>query len=147
MGRKVQFELNLKPTTKMRRHLAGLGDTSQGTKRTLIARRRILGHLAAFYDNGEHEITADISEEEQFHSEILRFAHVSILTNAPTGSKDLLYVDARQFDVEVWCYGMPARDFIARAVQQAKHPHAAGELIEGASPIQTARNIGDFPNV
>ena len=58
-----------------------------------------------------------LDDEESHDSEILRFAHASILIASPVGDKAKCYVDASKNPVEIWIYGMPAEKYLAGAEQ------------------------------
>ncbi|HUT60882.1 MAG TPA: hypothetical protein VNA25_23795 [Phycisphaerae bacterium] len=97
----------------MRRHQ---GDVSEGTQHRPLAVRSILGHRCEFFRDGTHTVDGtEISEEEQFGSEVLRFAHASLLTGLPVGDKKLCWVDASTNPAEVWIHGFEGNDYIRRA--------------------------------
>jgi len=82
----------------------------------VIATRSILGKDVTFLSNGEHVVDGvGMSPEEMQHSELLRFAHASVLISQPVGNKDILWVDASRQNVEVWVYGRRVDRFIKEA--------------------------------
>ncbi len=80
---------------------------SEGSRHEVTTRRTILGHRVTFYRDGHREVQGvDSLDEQEIHdSEILRFAHASILTGEPSGSKLKCWVDASVNPVEVWLHG------------------------------------------
>ncbi len=116
MGKLVQLSGNFRPTSLMRRMLKGSHHISEGTKHKLVAVRSILGKRVEFYHNGLRKVVSvNLDEQDEHDSEILRFAHASILTKTPQGDKKILYVDASVNPVEVWLYGMTAKKYLASA--------------------------------
>ena len=111
------FSAILRPSGMLKRMLRHQGNLSTGSKAIKFCSREILGKFIRFYENGEHFILGktDVTEEEQFNSEILRFAHASLLVSGPVGDKQRLWVDATKNPVEVWLYGMPAKKFVREA--------------------------------
>lgn len=114
MASYIHLTAKCQPSQLMRSMLRHTGDISEGTRGKIIAKRWILKKVVTFYHNGLRVITGtDLSEQEAHESEILRFAHASILIRAPVGDKKLCYVDATKNPVEVWVYGMPIEEFLA----------------------------------
>lgn len=114
----IQFRAKCRPSTMMRRMLSHRGDVSDGSSDRLIATRTILGKRVKFYANGRHVIAgSELTEEEQFSSEVLRLAHASLLVNDAVGDEKACYVDARSDPVIVKFWGHDACDFIARAAK------------------------------
>jgi len=98
---------NCKPSSFIKRMQKHRGDVSEGTQPKIIAQRRILNKIVTFYHNGLRIIEGvDLNEQEVHESEVLRFAHASLLISAPVGDKQACYVDATKNPVEVWVYGM-----------------------------------------
>lgn len=109
-----QFSATLKPSLLMRRMIKHKGDVSEGTTSKIVAVRHILGHRIDFYYNGMRIIHGlDLTEEEMYNSEILRFAHASLLTGEAVGDKRRCYVDATINPVEVWVYNTPIKSFVS----------------------------------
>lgn len=107
-----------RPTSLYRRMHAHKGDVSEGTKFKLEAEKNILGVKVLFYANGLRQVKGvPLDDEEAYNSEVLRFAHASILTSSPVGDKAKCYVDASKNPVEVWLYGMRAETYIKGAKQ------------------------------
>jgi len=95
----------LRPSGLLKRMTAHKGDVSEGNKCKLIARRKILNKYVEFYRDGTRRIFGTgLNDEESYDSEILRFAHASILINGPVGDKRLCWVDATKDPVELWLY-------------------------------------------
>ena len=112
------------------------GDVGIADKAQLLARRTILGRIVRFYTNGEHIVEHEgLTDDEQFESEILRFAHASLLINAGVGDKKIMYVNAVVNPCAVWIYGRRAETFINEA--KAK---LSGEVIVDSNPVQLMRN-------
>lgn len=115
-------------------------DTSSD-RRELLARRTIIGRVCEFFVNGEHVVDAAITPEEEFNSEILRYAHVSLLTGQPEGNKATLLVDATKEPVEVWTYGMRLEEFLRRAVDLIEQGTIDPSLVMDGDPIPKMRTI------
>ena len=92
-------------------------DLSETTRPRLIAVRTVLGKKVSFFSNGEHVVDGvKMSSAEMQESEVMRFAHASILMGRPAGDKKTLLVDACCDPAEVWIYGQRAAEFINRAI-------------------------------
>jgi hypothetical protein len=115
-------------------------DVSIGSKSKIMAKRTILDREVTFYENGLRVIEDEISDEDQFNSEILRLAHASILINDAVGDKKACYVDARVNPVIVYVYGMKAEDFVVKAKQLIKSGTLEKDFVLD-SPIQELRNV------
>lgn len=103
------------PSSYIKRIFKHNKNVDEGNKSKIIAIRTILGKRVTFYQNGLRFIDGvDIDEEEQFNSQILRFAHASILIQGPVGDKKGCYVDATKNPVEVWIYEHTLEDFIKK---------------------------------
>ena len=117
MGRIVNFEAKLTATNLMRamqRHQ----DVSEGSQSKLFAVRTLLGRTVRFYTSGEHLTDAfegTLTELEQYESQIMRFAHASLLSGQVEGDKRMLAVDATCDPCKVWTMGMPWEEFIRKA--------------------------------
>ncbi len=110
--------VRLSPTKLHRRMHAHKGDVSEGTNFKLLAEKNILGQRVLFYTNGLRQVKGiPLNDEEAHDSEILRFAHASLLISSPVGDKKKCYVDASKNPVEVWIYGMSAEKYIKGAEQ------------------------------
>lgn len=134
---------NMQPAAIMQRMLKHKGDVSEGTKYKIIAKRIILGRHVTFYYNGLREIeNLDLSEQEEFDSEILRLAHASILIKQPVGDKKMCYVDATKNPVEVWIYGMLAEKFIKQSINVVKTGKLEKDFLLN-EPIQTILEVKD----
>lgn len=117
MGKIIQLTANLKPSNLLRR-MRKHAEVSEGSKHRLVATRIVLGKRVDFYHNGLRKVHGlELDEQEIHDSEVLRFAHASILTGLPSGNKDLLYVDASVNPVEVWIEGMPFKKYMNMAKQ------------------------------
>lgn len=111
--RKIQLEARVRRSRLHRRMHAHKGDVSEGTAYKLIAKKKILGKTVLFFNDGYREVMGlPVDDEEAHNSEILRFAHASILINQPVGDKAKCYVDATKDPVEVWVYGIEATTYI-----------------------------------
>ena len=107
MGKIKQFVAYPKPSRLMRRMIRHRGDVSEGNTRIPVATRTLLGRKITFYHNGERVIEGlNITDEDMFNSEILRFAHASLLTGEPVGDRRMCCVDATANPVKVWLYGL-----------------------------------------
>jgi hypothetical protein len=133
---------NLKPSKYLLRMREHDKDVSVGSKSKIMAKRTILNREVTFYENGLRIIDDEdeLSEEDQFNSEVLRLAHASILINDAVGDKRACYVDARVNPVIVFVYGMKADDFVAKAKQLIKSGTLKKDFVLD-SPIQELRNV------
>jgi len=129
----------MRPSRLLRRMREHSGDVSVGSKSKVMAQRIILKRKVTFYENGLRVVEGDLTEEEQFHSEVLKLAHASLLINAPVGDKRMCYVDAKNYVVEVWLYGTRADTFIKNAMIAIKSGQVRKDLILD-SPIQELKN-------
>lgn len=110
-----------RPSAYFRRITQHDGDVSESSKTKIIAVKRLLSKTVIFYANGLRSITGvDITEQEQYDSQILRFAHASILINAPVGDKKSCYVDATKDPIEVVIYNTPIKEFIKKSVKSIR---------------------------
>ena len=128
----VQLAANMKPALLMRRMLKHQGDVSEMDKRKPLAIRTMLGRKVWFYSNGEHVAEGvPLTDEEFYNSEVLRFAHASLLVGEAVGDKRKCYVDATTNPVEIWVYGVKAEEFAKRGAKEvARGTMAADELFE-----------------
>ena len=106
MGRELLASATVRPSGLLKRMRKHTGDVSEGNRVELEARRSILGMEVEFYRDGTRRFVnaTNLNEEEMYNSEILRFAHASILINGPVGDKKLCWVDATKNPVELWLY-------------------------------------------
>ena len=123
----VRLSANLKPVGGMR-----IGNGNISDKRQLIAKRTILGTRCEFFSNGEHTCDRRLCDQEQHDSQLLKFAHASIIAGEPVGDKNRLWVDATKNPVEVWIYGSSAEVIRARARE-------ADVSIVDMDPLQSIR--------
>lgn len=100
---KIDAQVTMRPTSLLRKMREHVGDVSETSKTRLVCERRILGRRVKFYENGLRVIDG-LDDQESYDSEILRFAHASILIKQPVGDKRLCYVDATKDPVELWLY-------------------------------------------
>jgi hypothetical protein len=101
---KILFNAKLKPSAYLQRMLKHQ-NVSESSKHKVIAVRSILNHTVTFYADGIRTVdNLDLTEQEFHDSEILRFAHASILINEAVGDKKACYVDATKNPAEVWVY-------------------------------------------
>lgn len=122
---KKQFIAYPTPSGYLQRMFKHKGDVSEGAKSKIIATRKILGREVIFFQNGLRFIKGlDLTEQEQFDSEILRLAHASILIQGPVGDKKSCYVDAVKNPIEVWIYGKP----LSRFIREYTHRVRTGEV-------------------
>ncbi len=145
MGRLVQFEAHCRPTTKMRHYQKCRKSVSESSKARLIATRTIIGHTVHFYESGEHVIETiserDLSTEEMFNSEILRFAHASLIAGIPIGDKSFTWVDATKNPCEVWIFGKTTEQFTRDVMERVKLGTIDPELILDGKTLPTMREI------
>jgi hypothetical protein len=132
---KKSFSATLQPSilmSTMGRH----GRPSASDKPTELARRVIIGHEVVFLSNGEHYLSdSDLDAAEQYHSEVLRLAHASLITGQPEGDKRICWVDANKNPVDVWIYNQPIAAFVREALATLQ-----SEVIIDGNPVQTLRN-------
>lgn len=105
---KIETSVVMRPTPLLKRMREHTGDVSENSKTELLCERRILGRLVKFYTNGLREVEG-LDEQESYDSEILRFAHASILIQQGVGDKRLCYVDATKDPIELWLHGKRIR--------------------------------------
>ena len=147
---KVLLVANLRPSTYMKRMLKHTGDISVGSKSKIMAERWILGKKVIFYENGLRVVEdEDLSENDEYGSEILRLAHASLLINDAVGDKRSCYVDARVNPVEVVIYNTPAKDYIKRekkAIDSGKidKDFVLGSTIRQAKEFKNERTVKLF---
>ena len=109
----IQLETKLTASAMLNNMHRHQGDVSEGTQHRPIASRWILGHRCSFFADGTHTIDGiDITAEDEYASEILRFAHASLITGGPVGDKAKCWVDATVDPAIVWIHGLEARDLI-----------------------------------
>ncbi len=123
-GRRViSFSANPRPSALLKCLREHSGDVSAGSRPECLAVRTILGRTCRFYRNGEHTVEG-LPDHEAFDSELLKFAHASLLIDQPVGDKRVLWVDASKNPCEVWTYGMRAETYIARGMQAVDNDHS-----------------------
>lgn len=112
MGRLVNARISLRPTLRFLQAITHSKPVSEGTRHKLVATRTVLGRKVQFFNDGTRAIggTKEVSEQEAYDSELLRFAHASILTGVPAGEKSFLWVDSSKDPVEIWLYGKQIRN-------------------------------------
>jgi hypothetical protein len=116
MGTYKQLTAHCTPSTMLKQMLKHTGDVSESSKTLIMAERIILGKKVTFYHSGLRVVEdEDLSEDDEYCSEILRLAHASLLINDAVGDKRICYVDARVNPVEVIVYGTPANVYVKRA--------------------------------
>jgi len=123
----------------MRNHLKHQGDVSESDKVKLIGVRTILGRRVEFYENGEHVVDTDIDLQEMFDSEILRFAHASLICKIPVGDKKTTWVDASKDPCDVWMFGKPVADMIRGAIKQVQNGTLDLRSIVDGNPMPQIR--------
>ena len=112
---KKLFTAHCKPSIYLKRIMAHNKNVDEGNKSKIIGIRTILGKRVTFYQNGIHTIEGiNLNEEDQFNSQILRFAHASLLIGGSVGDKRGCYVDATKNPTEVWIYEYPLETFIKK---------------------------------
>ena len=138
------FSATVRPSKMFKSMLKHKGDVSEGSKCKILAKRTILGHEVIFYENGLRETDTELTDEEEFNSEILRLAHASILINDAVGDKTKCYVDARKNPVEVFIYGYPADRYIKRAKNLVKDGHVEADSIldQHLTQSKELKNVG-----
>ena len=134
----------------MRRMIKHKGDVSEGSTRVAVAYRYLLGRRVVFYHDGWRVIDKiKITEEEMFNSEILRFAHASLLTGEPVGDKRLCWVDATANPVKVWLFGTTLENFIKQssrlvATREVDPDFLLGTPLDKVTEIKNERNVRLF---
>ena len=129
-----------RPSAYFRRITQHDGNVSEGTKHRELARRRLLNREVVFYSDGFHFIDVEITEQEQYESQILRFAHASILIGQPVGDKASCYVDATKNPIEVVIYNIPLEQFIAKSAKLIKSGQLDEDLLLG-EPVKTVTEL------
>ena len=136
-----------KPSRLMRRMVKHKGDVSEGSTPIPVATRYLLGRKVVFYHNGWRIIEGiKITEEEMFESEILRFAHASLLTGEPVGDKRLCCVDATANPVKVWLFGTTLEDFIRQSSKLVATGAVDPDFLLG-TPLDRIKGLKDERNV
>ena len=143
MGRIVNLSGTLRPTAKMRHYQKCRESVSESSKARLIATRTIIGHTVHFYETGEHVIEtiseSDLSTEEMFNSEILKFAHASLIAGIPIGDKNLTWVDCSNNPCEVWMFGKTTEQFLTDVHRSIKNGRLDPNLILDGKTVETMR--------
>jgi hypothetical protein len=144
-----QFVAHMKPSLMMKRMCAHQGNLSEGDKAQILAERVVLGKRVTFLKDGNHYINGkiDLTEEEMFNSELLRFAHASILINQEVGDKKKLWVDASVNPVIVWLYGVPIEKFVHQAKLAINQGHIEPGFILDQHPEHFERETNYVRNV
>lgn len=133
-----------RPSTMLKRMMKHKGDVSEGSKIEIMAIRTILGKKVTFYHNGLRIVEdGDLSEDDEYNSEVLRLAHASLLINDAVGDKRQCYVDARKNPVEVIIYGMPADIFIKKAENLIKTGQLDCDFVLGSHLRQTEESTDE----
>ena len=136
----VNFSGTCRPSKMLKRLQAHQGDVSEGSHREILATRTILGKKVTFYRDGDHRVhSRRVSDEESYHSEILRFAHASLLINQPVGDKRRCYVDATRNPCEVWVCGLRAEDLVKQAESAIRSGTVSDEYVLDQHPEHSAR--------
>ena len=145
MGRIVELSGTCRPTSKMRNYQKHNRDLSEGSKAKLIAKRTIMGHSVCFYENGEQIIETmsqdDMSNDEMFNSEVLRFAHASLISGVPVGDKSLTWVDASKDPCEVWIFGKTPKQFTQDAMACMQAGTLDPAIILDGKTVETMRTL------
>jgi hypothetical protein len=129
---------NFRPSAMLKRMQEHKGDVSIGSKSKVMAKKMILGKKVTFYENGLRVVKdEDLSEDDQYHSEVLRLAHASLLIGQPVGDKRQCWVDASVNPVDVWIYNMPAEQFIKKATHLMRHGHIDPDFVLNTHLRQT----------
>lgn len=140
----IQLSGHCKPSSLMKVMRKHAGSMSQGDQANLIATRTIAGRKIHFFRTGEHRIEGDqITEQEAYDSEVLRFAHASLITGTPVGDKALCYVDATRDPCDVWVFGMELDEFIKQskaAILDGRCTIAIDEALE-TNPLQRLKDF------
>lgn len=143
-----KFTALLRPSNMAKKLRQHQGDVSTGSKAKILATRSILGKVVTFYENGEHKVRQKgITDEEQFNSEILRFAHASLLIAGPVGSKERIWIDATKNPVEIWLYNMPAEQFVKLADQKIKSGQVSRDFFVDQHPDNFQEALNHERNV
>lgn len=132
----IDLVATCRPSVLMKNHLRHQGDVSEGDKPKLIGTRTILGRQVWFYSTGEHIVDADIDAEQMYGSEILRFAHASLICGIPVGDKQTTWVDASIDPCDVWMFGHRVADMIKGATQRVQNGTLDLSLIVDGNPMQ-----------
>ena len=134
----VKLSGTCRPTKLMRRLQEHRGDVSSSDMCRLIAKRNLLGQTVRFYTSGEHVIEGStLPLADQYDSELLKFAHASLLVNGPVGDKRKLWVDATTDPCQVWIEGHSVVDFLRRARRRVMDGTiSVAELFESEDPLR-----------
>jgi hypothetical protein len=143
----VPFTVHMKPSAYLKRMRAHSGDLSESSKGKVLAKRTILGKKVTFYTNGLREVAdIDLSEEDEFNSEILRLAHASILINEPVGDKEACYVDSSFDPVQIFVWGMPVDEFLSTTKEGIQSGKINKDFVFD-SPLRETKEFSDGRNV
>lgn len=130
---KILFSANPKPSKLVKRMWKHKCDVSEGSQAKVMAKRTILGMKVTFYESGLRVVEDnDLSEEDEYNSEILRLAHASILIGGPVGDKKILYVDATFNPVKIFIYNMSAEMYIKKAKMAVKAGQISEDFVLGS---------------
>ena len=142
----ISLAANVRPSIRVEAMRKHRGDVSEGATQQVIAKRIILGRKVTFYRNGEHEVAGcDLTPDQHYHSELMRFAHASILAGVGVGDKSLLYVDATINPAEVWIYGRKSDEFIRDAEFAINAGTLPVDLVVDGDPVQELRSQEKWP--
>jgi hypothetical protein len=115
---------NFRPSLMLKRMQKHRCDVSEGSKSKIMTKKIILGKRVTFYENGLRVVEdKDLSEEDEFNSEILRLTHASLLIGEPVGDKSQCWIDASTNPVTIVIYNMPAKDFIKQTTYMMRNGH------------------------
>ena len=132
----IDLVATCRPSVLMKNHLRHQGDVSEGDKPKPIGTRTILGRKVRFYASGEHIVDADIDAEDMYESEILRFAHASLICGIPVGDKQTTWVDASVDPCDVWMFGHRVADMIKGATKRVQNGTLDLSLVVDGNPIR-----------
>ena len=142
----------LRPSAMLKRMRAHTGDVSESSKAEIMARRTILGRKVTFYENGLRIVhSKDLSEDDQYNSEILRLAHASLLIGQPVGDKRQCWVDASTNPVTIVIYNTPASKFVKKVTHLMRNGDIDPDFVLNSHLRETeestnVRNVRLFGN-
>jgi len=118
------------------------GDQSESDRGELLAERMILGHVCRFMKNGDHFIVGmNITDQDHFNSQILRFAHASILCNVPVGHEKLLLVDMTVEPCRIIMFGKPIAEVLANAKIAVQSGLISIDLVVDGEPMAKIKEL------
>jgi len=140
----------LRPARLTRQLSQASGDQSTSTVAALIASRTMLGRRVSFYSSGEHTVEGvTLTQAEQFDSELLRFAHASLIARTPIGDKRVLWVDASSDPIKVVIGGIEGEQYLRQVREAINVGTVPAEMVLDQDPetVPTIKEVASGQHV